>query len=341
MTGKYCLPAMTTTQLRALLEALPEAVRVYDGTGAVVAQNQAALHSSWLAAGTESLDLGDGWRLSRHKPVPPDSRSSLVQTAPETMEAATHPVDIDILAQGIVHEIRNPLAAILTGVRLVQDDLHGAEETAMLLGVIRKESLRINDILSAFATYVKPPPPHPANFDLAQVARETIEELRREEILSPAVVVEDALEPPLMVWADEAHFRSALFHILQNAADAMQYDEAVRLSSQTKDRRVIFFVDDNGPGLSEESLRRAFQPFYSTKPQAIGLGLPLAQAVVHASGGRVWIQNLSDHFSSPRPAPGAPALGSKEPGGPSLNGVSPRLQGARACIELPTAPNQT
>lgn len=317
---------MKTAQLVALLDALSEPALICDEAGVVIARNRAALDVGWEKPdwddpGIESRDLGDGWRLAQHK-IP------RVVASPAT----TCPADIDTLAQGIVHEIRNPLAAILTGAKLVQDDPQVAEETAMLLGVIRKESLRINDILSAFASYVKPPPPHPARFDLAQVARETVEELRREEVLSPDIIVEDALEPPLLVWADEAHFRSALFQILRNAADAMQYDEAVRLSSQRQERRVIFIVDDNGPGFSAESLQRAFQPFYSTKPQCIGLGLSLAQATVQASGGRVWIENLSP--SSP-PAPGHKGLRQH-----SRNGVSPRLRGARACIELPTTPIQ-
>jgi len=323
---------MTTQQLSTLLEVLPEPSLICDGTGAVIARNRAAQESEWAepiwpAANVEIQSLGEGWYLARRKASP----NTAPETAAQATASAAYPADIDTLARGIVHEIRNPLSAILTGAKLVQDDPQVAEETAMLLGVIRKESLRINDILSAFSDYVKPSPARLDVLDMAQAARETIEELRRDGILVPSVTVEDNLESPLNAWADEAHFHKALVHILQNATAAAHYNAVLHLSSRREGDKIVVCIDDNGPGFSPESLRRAFQPFYSTKPQSIGLGLSLAQATIQASGGRVWIENL---FAPP----GDATTDDQAPDEPSRNGNSPHLHGARACIELPTAP---
>ena len=208
---------MTREQLSVLLEAVPQPALVFDAAGIVIARNQAAVKLGWSSMASSAPDvevqsLGDGWSLAR--------RSLPGDRAAQTRENATYPADIDTLARGIVHEIRNPLAAILTGVKLVQDDPQVADETAMLLDVIRKESLRINDILSAFSDYVKPRTPRLAFFDLTLAARAVVARLRQEELLPAVLVIEDKLESPLMVWGDEDHFRSCLLYTSPSPRDS-------------------------------------------------------------------------------------------------------------------------
>lgn len=93
-----------------------------------------------------------------------------------------HHPDLEILLRGLLHELRNPLSSIITASTLLQDGaLPGAvaigEETQMLLGVIKKESLHLNHILLEFADYIQSPPPAPALFDLSIAAEETANEV--------------------------------------------------------------------------------------------------------------------------------------------------------------------
>ena len=87
-------------------------------------------------------------------------------------------------------------------------------------------------------------------------------------------------------------FERALSNIVQNAA---KYASDVWVSAEvTDDRKLAIFVDDNGPGIPEEQLEDVFKPFYrldeARTTEGVGLGLPIAMDVVHAHGGKIWLE---------------------------------------------------
>ena len=232
------------------------------------------------------------------------------------------PIEVQTLSRGVVHELRNPLAAIVTAAGLLQDDPSASEETLMLLGVIRKESHRMNRILTEFSAYVKPRPPQPAPFDLSgavrQEARGLLKEIGQSE---PVVEVEDLMPPHLLVLADEEHLREVVRHVLRNALEAMQGGGSLQLEADPEEGTVLLRLSDSGPGLSPEALERAFQPFFSSKSQSTGLGLSIARTAVEASGGRIWIENIAPETQNSH----------------STSSRQDRSRGARVFIELPLA----
>ena len=219
----------------------------------------------------------------------------------EVMHIVASSSELDVLLRGLLHELRNPLSSILTAASLVQDTAHlnseVGEETTMLLGVIQKESLRLNHILTEFANFIKLPPPRPQRFDVAHVLRTLVAQFQRDTSLAEGVKIEDELPQQCMVWADPDQIRNALHQLLCNASEQMPENGVLRLiHSERKDKAVIC-LGDSGPGFSDESRARAFQPFYSTKRHNVGLGLAAARAIIQAAAGRLWIE--SDGASIP------------------------------------------
>jgi len=339
---------MTVPQLQALLETMAEPARVYDASGAVVAQNQAAhgvrwSHDSDGGGSTQQVhDLGQGWRLCKMKT---GAGTGVVLNGVSQLSAKpAAEINIHELLRGLMHELRNRIAPIVTAISLVRDDDNLTEETSMLLGIVRKECYRMNRSIDEFSLYVKPPRPHPTVFCIAEAARATLDELRRDGILNAKVTVTDALPEHLMVCADEAQMRFVLRHILKNAADAMSRGGALELSgwetapatgaavaqtSKANRGQVVLCISDSGSGFSSDDLQDAFLPFHSSKPQSTGLGLAAARSAVSAANGRIWIENLG--LPAPRKAvPKAPRN--------SSTSTLPPLHGARVCIELPSAP---
>ena len=305
----------TIAQFAALLNLSPEPARVYDVQGRVVAENQAAHSAIWPedTGGGEThistVELGEGWYLRRMDvllapPAPHDAVADVPLARP----------NLQALLAGITHELRNPMAAILTAVSLLQDDSGLSEESAMLLGVVRKEARRMNQIMTEFSLYVKPPQPRPENFDLARLIRDTVAQFHEESALWQSVTVHDRMPAELAVHADCGQMQQAFCRILENAVEAMSENlqPTLALRGRTEDERVIICIEDNGAGLSPDDLQRAFLPFYSTKPQSTGLGLSTALVAVQAAGGLLWLENIADEPHLP-------------------------VSGARVCFALPCA----
>ena len=205
----------------------------------------------------------------------------------------THLLDVDVqaLMRGLVHELRNPLSAILTASSLLPGAAGLDDETTMLLDVVSKESRRMNRILTEFSIFAKPPKAHAETLDLAVLAREFVAKAKGE---NAAVTFHDDLPASLFAFADPQGVSTALGHILENATEALPEGGHVRLTGGQNTAGVWLAVGDSGAGLSEQALERAFQPFFSNKPAATGLGLSIARAMLRASGGDCRIENARD-----------------------------------------------
>ncbi len=207
--------------------------------------------------------------------------------------ATQHPdyldIDVQALMRGLVHELRNPLSAILTASSLLPGAPGLDEETEMLLGVVTKEARRMNRILTEFSTFAKPPKPHLETLDVAKIARE----LSQGEVqTSEEIVLRDELPPHLWAVADAHLTVQALQNILENAREALPRGGTIRLAGGYKNHSVWLSVGDTGEGLSDQSLESAFQPFYSNKGSSTGLGLSIARVAMRAAGGECRIENV-------------------------------------------------
>lgn len=203
------------------------------------------------------------------------------------------PLDIDVqaLMRGLVHELRNPLSAILTASSLLPGTQGLDEETEMLLDVVTKESKRMNRILTEFSTFAKPPKPHIETVNLAVMAREAA---RSDVKADVPIVLHDELPEHIWVSADPQLTSQALQNICENAREAMPEGGHLRLRSGENQGKVWLEVTDSGAGLSQNALANAFQPFYSNKGSSTGLGLSIARVALRASGGDCRIENAHD-----------------------------------------------
>jgi signal transduction histidine kinase len=118
--------------------------------------------------------------------------------------------------------------------------------------------------------------------------------------------------PP--VRGDRIQLQQIVLNLIMNAVEAMgDASEGSRdlLISTAEDvsNGVLVAVRDSGPGLSPESLERLFDPFYTTKPGGMGMGLSICRSIIEAHGGRIWAtanvpKGASFHFSLPAPGSG-------------------------------------
>lgn len=191
------------------------------------------------------------------------------------------------LAAGVVHEIRNPLAAIEGFAELLERKLPAKDSaTRAYLKDIRNEVRIVNGFLNDFLEYARPRQPK-----LAWI--------HPEESLDSALGVVlpgdkgkrwkaswDKREK-VLVRADPDQLRQVFVNLLMNAKEASPKGGRIYLGCQKQDQRVRIWVRDAGAGISKSDMQQLFTPFFSSKPMGTGLGLSIVQKITESFGGQV------------------------------------------------------
>lgn len=206
------------------------------------------------------------------------------------------------LAGGLAHDFNNILTAILGEADLATVSLSAAFDMEQLqadleehLGNVRDAGLRAARLTRQLLAYSRQQIMQPRVVDPLVVLMDLQEMLRR---LVPEhieiKVAEDSHSSPVLI--DPGQLEQVIVNLVVNAAEAMPAGGEIGLSlkvvqSESGDDAVVFLITDTGTGLSEQDLERIFEPFFSTKGQARGLGLASVQGIVMQSGGSLEVES--------------------------------------------------
>jgi len=201
------------------------------------------------------------------------------------------------VARRLAHEIRNPLTPIQLSAERLQMKLAGklAESDAEVLTrstqTIVNQVAALKKMVDAFSQYARTPEPTIREIDLNALTREVL--TLYEPSLGGAVRLELAAGlPPLL--GDAAQLRQVIHNLLQNTQDALAGTREPRIvvASDTAGEMVRLTVTDNGCGFPDTVIRRAFEPYVTTKPKGTGLGLAIVKKIVEEHGGTATIANV-------------------------------------------------
>jgi signal transduction histidine kinase len=195
------------------------------------------------------------------------------------------------------HEMRTPLAAILSSAEGALATAHTADELRQALTVDASSARRLtaitNDLL-LLARSDELPSDRRELIDLSVVVAETVEAFAALHPVHPSIRM--SFSPDLRVSADPAEIGRIVSNLLDNA---LRYGvgpsaSTVRVSTRTVDRHALIEVSDDGPGISADELEHIFEPFYRVRPevttaQGSGLGLAIARSLVERNGGRLTV----------------------------------------------------
>ena len=192
------------------------------------------------------------------------------------------------LSAGIAHEIRNPLAAIAGSVQVLKKNESLSPQEQRLMGIILKESERLNKSIADFLRFVKPQEKRTAEFDIAASLSETLDLLRNSPELTPAHTIEHRINPPsFTIVGDADQIRQVFWNLARNAVQAMSRGGILRVTAEADgDAYRIRFID-TGRGMSEADQRRLFQPFRTNFPSGTGLGMAISYRIVQEHGGDI------------------------------------------------------
>jgi len=200
------------------------------------------------------------------------------------------------MSASIAHEIKQPLAAIVTnadaGLRLLAKDAPDVEEATRALKSIVGSGYRASQVVETIRAMLKKEIANRTLVDINDAIREVLTlvhiELDEHEVLTKATLKEGL--PRVM--ADPVQLQQVIFNLVRNAIEAMSSTAAgVRIlqlrSESTETGECIVAIEDSGPGIEPEALKRIFEPFFTSKSKGMGMGLSICRSIVEAHGGRL------------------------------------------------------
>jgi len=208
------------------------------------------------------------------------------------------------VARRLAHEIKNPLMPIQLSAERLQhrlEPLLGGSERALLersVGTIVAQVQAMKQLVDEFRDYARLPAAQLAPLELNTVVLEVLALYGQAQEQGRVVAQLAGDMPPIM--GDATQLRQVIHNLLQNALDAVAERPDGRVVLRTEfthghdddARAVRLSVSDNGPGFADKVLRRAFEPYVTTKPKGTGLGLAVVRKIADEHGARVRLGNL-------------------------------------------------
>jgi signal transduction histidine kinase len=190
------------------------------------------------------------------------------------------------LAAGVVHEINNPLFAILGLVEFLLYEAEPGTKAHQRLELIQETGLEIKTIARTLLDFARGRPGPHGPVELAAVADETVELFRRTSAARD-VEVDVRAGGGLGVLGCAAQLKQLLLHLLANAREAMPQGGAITVDVARRGAEIALEVSDTGTGIPPFVLPRIFELFFTTHSDrgAAGLGLAAARAIADAHGG--------------------------------------------------------
>ncbi len=215
-----------------------------------------------------------------------DAQEQLVRT--EKLAA------VGALASGVSHELRNPLSAIKAAVFLLNRKLSRKEvpdideKVLQFLGIIDKEIDRSTKIINELLGFTRVAKPTRFRLDIRKVINDSLSRVKIPENIK---LFKDFTSNLPKVMIDENQIGQVLINLIDNACQAIEVDGELHISTKLSNGNVVIDIGDSGCGISEKSIKKMFDPLFTTKPKGIGMGLAVCQGIIEKHKGTLEVNS--------------------------------------------------
>ncbi|MEY9586313.1 sensor histidine kinase [Sinorhizobium fredii] len=224
-----------------------------------------------------------------------------LQAANDRLARASQVASLVELSASIAHEVNQPIAAALANaqaaLRWLRRDPPDLAEVREALDDVVKDGTRAGNVIDRIRSLFKNAPPSLENLDITDALSEIVA-LSRGKALKNGVFLQVQLSEGLpTVRGDRVQLQQVMLNLITNAIEAMSdVDDGnrnLRITAGRDDDNVFVSVQDSGPGLTQVTLERVFEPFYTTKPTGLGVGLSICRSIIEAHKGGLWATNAA------------------------------------------------
>ncbi len=232
-----------------------------------------------VLATVSMMGLGMAWRNL-------DRSSELQIRLVRASEANSHLKQMNLAAAGLAHETRNPLNIIRGLAQMIARQEDASPGIRQQCRAMIDETDRVTAQLNEFINYSRPRDIRYAEVSLRSVVAEVARTLGCD--LEEKSVQFHGLEDDIVIKADEALIRQALFNLVMNAIQAVEPNGEIRVAaSRSGGSEALLEIRDNGPGVPPDQRDEIFKPYFTTNKKGTGLGLAVVHQIVLAHGWEV------------------------------------------------------
>lgn len=217
-----------------------------------------------------------------------------IRTMEENIRRKDRLAAVGRVGAGLAHEIRNPLGAMRGAIQVLESSMPPNSVQTDLMGIVLRESDRLNSIITNFLSYAKPKVGNLVEIDVRDAISDTIKLLRHSPDVTAAHHIEENLPAgPIFITADQTQIQQVFWNLARNALQAMP--EGGRLSvsvAPTQNEKVRIIFEDTGRGMPPEQVEQLFEPFHTSTTGGTGLGLSIVYQIIRDHNGSINVRSF-------------------------------------------------
>lgn len=198
-----------------------------------------------------------------------------------------------LLAAGVAHEVNTPLAVISSYSQLLAKQLEPEDQRRRLMDRIIRQTFRASEIVNSLLSFSRTHATEFAELDVHQVLVETLALLEHQFRSSEIEVIRQLDADNPLAFGNLGKLQQVFLNLFLNARDAMVGGGRLRVRTGTSGARLQVWIEDSGSGISQENIRRIYDPFFTTKERGkgTGLGLSVSYGIIQEHGGSISVDS--------------------------------------------------
>ncbi|MCW3086158.1 MAG: signal transduction histidine kinase, nitrogen specific, NtrB [Bacteroidetes bacterium] len=194
------------------------------------------------------------------------------------------------IARTLAHEVRNPLTNINLSVEQLEEYIHDENYTPYF-EIIKRNSKRINALVTELIENSKPTELNGVTVLVETILQNTVDLARDRAKLKNIEIITEFDWKDEKIVADESKLTIAFLNILINAIEAVEANKGViRIVASSGNKKCFITIEDNGCGIDDEHLTKVFDPYFTSKPTGMGLGLATTRNIIQTHHGKIELQ---------------------------------------------------
>ena len=191
-------------------------------------------------------------------------------------------------AAQVAHEVKNPLAGLLLySLHLKEKSSNFSESQTYLVDKLVDTIKHLNSRVEQIMGFARPVSLTLVSGNLTQLVKDVLELVRPQLTANKVEVRLSMDQQPAYAMLDQTSLRGALMNFMLNAIEAMKEGGVLSITIDRTADSLRLEIADTGHGISEEEAKKIFEPFYTTKEQGLGLGMPYAKKIIEQHGGTI------------------------------------------------------